>query len=131
MRQILRLVQIESICTRLNKCYLKTEILLGMGRKHCEKRRKCRPPAFSPFPAIFSKCFFFRIVKGRDYVVRVNWSQKFVIVIVTGFIFLSLLLIVSTMVMWESNQWLWGDYSALSWLQEPKEKWIGALITAI
>ena len=52
-----RLVQIESICRRQNKCNLKTEILFvkgrkhlfgmgrkhlfGIGRKHSGKRRKC------------------------------------------------------------------------------------------
>ena len=39
-QQIFRLVQIESICRRQNKCNLKTEILFGMGRKHCGKRRE-------------------------------------------------------------------------------------------
>ena len=46
-------VQIESICRRQNKCNLKTEILFGIGRKHCGKRRKCWLPAFSPFPTMF------------------------------------------------------------------------------
>ena len=40
-RQVFRLVQIESICRQQNKCNLKTEILFGMGKKHCGKRRKC------------------------------------------------------------------------------------------
>ena len=34
-----------------------------MGTKHCEKRRKCWLPAFSPFPTMFSKASFFRAVK--------------------------------------------------------------------
>ena len=29
-----------------------------MIRKHCQKRRKCWLPAFSPFPTMFSKDFF-------------------------------------------------------------------------
>ena len=41
-----------------------------MGRKHCRKRRKCWLPAFSPFPTMFSKGFFFRVVKSWDYVVE-------------------------------------------------------------
>ena len=34
------------------------------------KRRKCWIPAFSPFPAMFSKGFFLRIGKSRDCVVK-------------------------------------------------------------
>ena len=45
---------------------LKTKILFGIGRKHCGKRRKCWLPAFSPFPTMFSKGFFFRVIKSRD-----------------------------------------------------------------
>ena len=44
---------------------LKTEILFGIGRKHLWKRRKCWLPAFSPFPTMFSKGLFFRVVKSR------------------------------------------------------------------
>ena len=36
---------------------------LGKCRKHCEKRRKCWLPAFSLFPAMFSKGFFPGIIK--------------------------------------------------------------------
>ena len=60
-----RLVQIESICRRQTRCNLKIEILLGMGRKHCEKRRKCWLPGFSPLPTMFSKSIFFGVVKSR------------------------------------------------------------------
>ena len=45
-----------------NKCNLKTDILVRMGRKHCGKKRKCWLPAFSPFSAMFSKGFSFSIV---------------------------------------------------------------------
>ena len=41
-----------------------------MGRKHCGKRRKCWLPAFSPFPTMFSKGFFFRVLKSPDRVVK-------------------------------------------------------------
>ena len=34
--------------------------------KHFGKRRKCWLPAFSPFPAMFSKAFFTRVMKTRD-----------------------------------------------------------------
>ena len=53
-----------------NKCNSKTKVLFVMGRKHCGKRRKCWSPAFSPFPAMFSKGFFCRVVKSRDCVVK-------------------------------------------------------------
>ena len=42
------------------------------GRKHCGKRRKCWSPAFSPFPTMFSKAYFFRVVKKQDCVVE-SW----------------------------------------------------------
>ena len=65
-----RLVQIQSICRRQNKCNLKTEILTGMAGKHCGKWRKCWLPAFSPFPTMFSKSLFLRVVNSRDCVVK-------------------------------------------------------------
>ena len=43
--------------------FLKTEILLGMDRKHCGKRKKCCLPAFSPFPTMSSKAVFVRSLK--------------------------------------------------------------------
>ena len=55
---------------------LKTEILYGMGRKKCGKRRKCWLPTFSPFPTMFSKGFFFRVVKSRYYVERVKTKKN-------------------------------------------------------
>ena len=39
-------------------------------KKHCGKRRKCWLPAFSPFPTMFSKAFFFGVVKSRDCLVK-------------------------------------------------------------
>ena len=33
--------------------------------KHCGKRRKCWLPAFSPFPTMFSKAFFNRVIKAQ------------------------------------------------------------------
>ena len=38
------------------------------GGKDCGKRRKCWLPAFPPFPIMFSKGSFFRVVKCRDCV---------------------------------------------------------------
>ena len=50
---------------------LRNEILFGMGRKYCwGKKRKCWLPAFSPFPTVFSKGFFFRVVESWDFVVK-------------------------------------------------------------
>ena len=66
----LRLLEIESICRQQNKCHCKIKICFGKGRKHCGKRRKCWLPAFSPFFTMFSKAFFFRVVKSRDCVVK-------------------------------------------------------------
>ena len=63
-QQIFRLVQIESICRQQNRYNLITEMLFEMCRKYCEKRRKCWLPAFSPFPTMFSKSFFFRVIKS-------------------------------------------------------------------
>ena len=48
----------------------KISILFGKGGKHCEKRRKCWLPAFSPFPTMFSKNLFSLVIKGRDCVVK-------------------------------------------------------------
>ena len=64
------LVQNKSICRQQNKCDSKTEICFGKGRKHCEKRRKCWLPAFFQFPIMFSKGYFLRVVKSRDWVVK-------------------------------------------------------------
>ena len=44
----------------------KLEKLLWEGRKHCGKRRKCWLPAFSPFPLMFSKGYFLRVVKNQN-----------------------------------------------------------------
>ena len=48
----------------------KLKLVLGKGRKHFGKMRKCWLPAFSPLPKIFSKAFFFRVVKSMDCVVK-------------------------------------------------------------
>ena len=56
-----RLVKIKHICRPENKCDLTRDILFGMARKHCGKR-KCWLPAFSPFPTMFSKGLLFRLL---------------------------------------------------------------------
>ena len=47
------------------------KIAFDKARKHCRKRRKCWLPAFSPFPTMFSKCFFFKVVKSEHCVVKI------------------------------------------------------------
>ena len=36
--------------------------MISVGRKQCEKRRKCWLPACSPFPTLFSQAFLFQVV---------------------------------------------------------------------
>ena len=47
----------------------KIEICFWKGRKTLwEKKRKCWQPAFSPFSTMFSKCFFFKVIRSQDCV---------------------------------------------------------------
>ena len=55
--------------TKENECDSKIEICLCKGRKHCENRRKCWLPSFSPFPTMLLKAFCVRVVKSRDFLV--------------------------------------------------------------
>ena len=48
----------------------KPKFTFGRVEKHCGKRRKCWLPAFSPFPNMFSKAYFLRVVTSRDCVVK-------------------------------------------------------------
>ena len=48
----------KSICRRQNKCDSKTKICFGNSRKQCEKRGKCRYPAFTAFKQYFQKVTF-------------------------------------------------------------------------
>ena len=68
--KILDLSKVKALCRPQFKCVSKIEICFGKGRKHCGKRRKCWLPAFSPFPTMFSKGLFLRVVKSRDCVVK-------------------------------------------------------------
>ena len=67
-----KIVQIESICRLQNKCLPKAEICFESSRKYCGIRRKCWSPAFSPFPTMFLKAFFLRVIKSLDFVVKSN-----------------------------------------------------------
>ena len=51
-------------------CNWKFEICFGKGRRHCGKRRKYWLSAFSPFSAVFSKGFSYRVIKSHDCVVK-------------------------------------------------------------
>ena len=62
---IFRPVQIENICRHQNKCDLETEILSGIGRKHCGKRRNADYHHFLLFPQCFQKAFFSGSLKVR------------------------------------------------------------------
>ena len=60
----LTLIQIHSTCRRQNKCNLKIKkFFLGMV-----VNRKCWLPVFSPFPKMFSKASFLRVVNSQDCV---------------------------------------------------------------
>ena len=59
-RQNFGLDQTQSICRWQNHSDSKIEICFGKSGKHSGKRRKFWKPAFSPFPTMFSKAFFFR-----------------------------------------------------------------------
>ena len=67
-RHNFRLIQIESVCIQENKYGSKNENFPWKCRKHSGKRIKCWLPAFYPFPAMFSKGSFCRVVKSRDCV---------------------------------------------------------------
>ena len=54
----------------MNECNPSIEICFEKGTKNCRKRRKCWLLAFSPFPTMFSKGFFHRVVEGQDCVVK-------------------------------------------------------------
>ena len=64
----LQIFQFGSVQNLLFGKRFKTETHFEMGKKRCGKRRKCCLPAFSLFPTMFSKGFFFRVVKSRDCV---------------------------------------------------------------
>ena len=44
--------------------------LFDKSRKHCVKRRKCWLP-FTPFPTVFSKASFLRVINSQDCVVNI------------------------------------------------------------
>ena len=101
-QQIFRLVSIENICRWQNKFDKEIEFFLRKGRKNCGKRRKCWLQAFSPFPKMFSKDFFWKveIVWWRG---KWSWESNFIenIVgkgeIVGNLLFFSFLAIFSTL----------------------------------
>ena len=56
-----------------------TEKLDRKGRKHCGKRRKCRFPAFSLFPTMFSKDYILRVFTIQDYGIKSKINVKLVL----------------------------------------------------
>ena len=72
-----------------------------MDRKRFWKRRKCWLPAFSPFPKMFSKASFLRVVKSQDRVVKSR--ATFILSTANA---LSLVLS-QNFVVWESGKHIW------------------------
>ena len=52
------------------RCGQNDETFPWSDRKNCGTKWKCWLPAFSPFPKMFSKVFFFRVIKSQDCVVK-------------------------------------------------------------
>ena len=65
---IFGLDQFESICRRQNQIFLRYFDLFFIGKKALLEKQKMT--ALSPFPTMFSKVFFFRVVKSQDGVVK-------------------------------------------------------------
>ena len=62
--QIFRFVQFERIC----KIDVREKLKVELGS--VENTAQIWLPAFSPFPTMFSKGFFLKVVKSRDCVVK-------------------------------------------------------------
>ena len=45
---------------------IRAKFVLGWVKNIVGKGEKCWLPAFSPFPAMFSTGFYFRVVENRD-----------------------------------------------------------------
>ena len=61
----LRLFQTKRDCIQQFQMWQKLQKILQMGRKQCGKMRNCSLWAISPFPALFSKDMYCRLVKTR------------------------------------------------------------------
>ena len=53
------------VCRRQFWILWKWQKVIQTVRKHCGKRRNCLLRAISPFPTVFSKDFYYRLVKTR------------------------------------------------------------------
>ena len=62
-QQIFGLHQIEGFADDILKLGKKMISVFGRVKKPCGKRRKCRLPAFSPFPTKFSCGFLVSVIK--------------------------------------------------------------------
>ena len=60
----------ESITIQQVKSDSNITIFVGKSGKHCGERRKCWLPAFSPFPKMFSKVVYLRVVKSWHCMVK-------------------------------------------------------------
>ena len=69
-RQILDWSKCKELADNKINVTEKLKSFFGRVGKHCGKRRKCRLPAFSPFPTMFSEGLFIRVIKSQDYVVK-------------------------------------------------------------
>ena len=63
-----------SLCRQMDRRPVKQYApdLSMRGHKNSRKRIKCWLPAFSPFPTMFSKAFFFRVFKSQDCAVELT-----------------------------------------------------------
>ena len=70
---------------------------------------------------------------GRWFDIRLGQYsfRRLMIVIATGFIPFSPLSVVSTMVMWESSQWIGNNFVRSTGLKSSRKAWICALAVAI
>ena len=57
--------EIESVCRRQFLIWWKWQKVLQTARKHCGKRRNCSLRVISPFPIVFSKDLYCRLIKTR------------------------------------------------------------------
>ena len=77
-QQNFRPVQFERLCRQQYRCNFHNEFHYEKNRKHCVKRRKCWLPAFSPFPTMFSKSPFLKVIKSRDCEVKTRGARVLV-----------------------------------------------------
>ena len=70
MKKILNRTKLKAFADDKINVTEKLKLVLVRVEKHCRKWRKCWLPAIFPFLTSFSKGFFSRVVKSRDYLVK-------------------------------------------------------------